>query len=69
MEQPTLVKRDTFGSVTVASGGLEVVRDTRAARPWARWLAKRLAAREAHALRQLQGLDGFPSSSLSTVKS
>lgn len=60
MEKPRLVKQDTFGSVAVAAGGEEVVRDTRKARPWARWLAKRLARREAHALRRLEGLDGVP---------
>lgn len=60
MEKPQLVKQDTFGSVAVGPGSKEVIRDTRQAKPWARWLAKRLARREAHALRQLQGVDGVP---------
>jgi RIO-like serine/threonine protein kinase len=58
----TPLKRDLFGTVTLAedAGTLVVVRDTRAARWWLRWLARRLARRETRALLQLAGLEGVP---------
>jgi hypothetical protein len=61
----TLLKRDLFGVVShVASGPSStppcVERDTTAAAPWIRWLARRLAAREARALLRLRGLPGVP---------
>ncbi len=52
-ERPVrLLKADVFGTVTLAEGpaGRAVVRDTRGARAWTGWLARRLAAREARAL-------------------
>ena len=50
-----------LGSVEVQAGHPPVVcRDTAQARWWARALSRRLAAREAGALRQLAGLPGIP---------
>lgn len=37
-----------------------IVRDSRAARPWARWLARALMRREARTLERLDGVDGVP---------
>lgn len=56
------LKADLFGRVlrVDSSGGVKVVRETASARWWVRWLARRLAAREARSLRALGGLDGFP---------
>jgi RIO-like serine/threonine protein kinase len=54
-----LLKSDTFG--TIRRDGEHVVRDTRPARPWARWLARYLLRRERIALAHLAGtLDGIP---------
>lgn len=57
-----LLKRDLFGSVAALHGpdGTRVLRDTRGARPWLRWLATALARREARALEKLAGLPGTP---------
>src|SRR5688572_7862279 len=58
-----LLKRDLFGSVTLVeteSGGRIVLRDTREARWWLKWLARHLARRETRALRQLAGLSTIP---------
>ena len=55
------LKTDVFG--TVSRIGDTVVRDARAARPWARWLALRLMRREHRALTRLalkQGTEGIP---------
>jgi hypothetical protein len=57
----TLLKTDVFGTIT--RSGSTVIRDARAARPWARWLALRLMQREHRALTRLalkQGIDGIP---------
>jgi RIO-like serine/threonine protein kinase len=61
-----VLKRDAFGTVTLlgdtadsASGPL-VERDTSTAGWWLRWLARRLANREAQALRALEGVPGVP---------
>jgi predicted Ser/Thr protein kinase len=58
----TTLKRDLFGTITLAdqAGIAVVIRDTRAARPWLRWLARRLARREARALEALSGIAGVP---------
>ncbi len=59
----TVLKRDLFGSVAVADEGAGpriVVRETDAARWWLRWLARKLARREAQALVRLAGLCGVP---------
>ena len=61
MSPLTLLKTDVFGTITCS--GNTVIRDARAARPWARWLALRLMRREHRALTRLalkQGIDGIP---------
>ena len=61
----TPLKRDLFGTVSrlgpqpMAPEGC-VERDTAVAAPWLRWLARRLAAREARALTRLRDLPGVP---------
>ncbi len=57
-EAPRLLKADLFGQIAVENlnGRACVVRDVGCARWWTRWLAGRLAAREAKALRALDGL-------------
>jgi RIO-like serine/threonine protein kinase len=54
------LKRDVLGGVGLDRDAGCVRRDTRAARWWLRWLARRLAAREARALRALHGVAGVP---------
>jgi len=59
------LKTDLFGRVDLCrpdepDGDLVVRRDTTRARWWTRWIAHRLAAREARALRALDGLLGAP---------
>jgi RIO-like serine/threonine protein kinase len=54
----TVLKRDLFG--TIRHEADSVIRDTRDARLWLRWLARHLARREAQALERLRGLDGIP---------
>ena len=61
----TLLKRDMFGTVSRLEAaqpalGDCVERDTTTAAPGLRWLARRLAAREARALLHLRGLPGVP---------
>jgi RIO-like serine/threonine protein kinase len=55
-----LLKSDIFGTVT--RDGDRVIRDTRHARGWARWLARHLLRRERRALTHLAGtgIDGLP---------
>jgi RIO-like serine/threonine protein kinase len=54
-----LLKSDTFG--TISRDGERVIRDTRPARPWARWLARYLMRRERLALAHLAGtIEGIP---------
>jgi hypothetical protein len=57
-----LLKRDALGAVWLVetAGGTYVERDTQGARPVLRWLARRLAGREAAALRTLGGAAGIP---------
>jgi len=57
-----LLKKDIFGEVSLRhdEAGLRVVRDASRARPWARWLARRLLAREARALAATDGIAGIP---------
>lgn len=57
---PRILKSDVFGEVLLEDGGQAVRRDTTAARPWLRPLARRLAAREARALRRLAGFGETP---------
>lgn len=56
------LKIDSLGTVEVGSdgGATVVVRNTRAAGRWVRFLAARLARREADALAVLDGLEGTP---------
>ena len=57
----SLLKTDVFGTITRV--GDTVVRDTNAARPWARALARHLMRREHRALTRLAlgaGIDGIP---------
>ena len=56
------LKRDGLGSILLVEDGEQrfIERDTRAARVGGRWLARRLAAREARALARLDGLVGIP---------
>jgi RIO-like serine/threonine protein kinase len=57
----TLLKQDTFGTITRV--GDTIVRDATGARLWARWLAHRLLRREHRALTRLSlggGIDGIP---------
>ena len=58
-----LLKSDLFGQLTREQerGRPVVVRDTRSARWWLAWLARRLCRREARALARLDGLTGTPS--------
>jgi RIO-like serine/threonine protein kinase len=58
---PLILKADIFGTITRV--GDTVVRDARAARVWARWLALHLMRREHRALTRLalkRGTDGIP---------
>jgi len=57
-----LLKRDIFGEVSRQNtgNGPHIVRDTGTARPWARWLARRLLRREARALAVTGGIAGIP---------
>jgi RIO-like serine/threonine protein kinase len=55
-----LLKRDLLGGVLLDRTAACVRRDTDRARWWLRWLARRLAAREARALRALATMDGVP---------
>src|SRR5690606_40027082 len=58
-----VLKRDGFGTIAVERRGSSdvVVRDTRAAHPALRRLARLLAAREAATLARLAGVRGVPS--------
>ncbi len=57
-----LLKKDVFGEVSLrySGDGPHIVRDARAARPWAKWLARWLLKREAHALAAIGNLVGVP---------
>jgi RIO-like serine/threonine protein kinase len=65
-ERQVVLKRDQFGSVcclrnaSTSGNSLCVERDTTTAAWWIRWLACRLAAREARALAALERLPGLP---------
>ena len=55
-EEPEIVlKRDTFGTIRFDIGNRRIVRTMADAAPFARGIARRLARREAAALRQLDG--------------
>lgn len=55
-----VLKSDVFGQVLLEDGGRAVRRDTTTARVWLLPLARRLASREARALRRLAGLADTP---------
>ena len=57
-----LLKKDLFGEVwqLATDRGPIILRDTRQARWWLRWLARHLMKREARALAALSGTDGVP---------
>ena len=55
-----VLKSDVFGQVLLEDGGRAVRRDTTTARVWLLPLARRLAGREARALRRLAGLADTP---------
>ena len=54
------LKRDVFGTIGFDPEAEYVVRDYSAVSPWVRWLARVLAHREAHALRQLHAHEACP---------
>ncbi len=62
MSNPRLLKKDLFGEVWLVNTGPQpsILRDTRTARWWLRWLARWLLKREADGLAALDGLDGVP---------
>jgi RIO-like serine/threonine protein kinase len=62
MSEARLLKKDLFGEIWLLSPGAnaEILRDTRPARWWLKWLAGALLRREAAGLRALQGIDGVP---------
>jgi RIO-like serine/threonine protein kinase len=62
MDEARLLKSDLFGEVWQKTCGDErvVVRDTRPAPWWTRWLARLLLRRELRALAVLDGVDGVP---------
>lgn len=62
MAQSQLLKKDLFGEVwrRDTREGTVILRETRVARWWVRWLARSLMRREARILARLQGLDGVP---------
>ncbi|MGB5258127.1 MAG: hypothetical protein WBN07_04420 [Woeseiaceae bacterium] len=62
MGESKLLKKDLFGEVWLlnSGAGAEILRDTRPARWWLKWLARRLLRREAIGLGALSGIDGVP---------
>lgn len=62
MSRTRLLKKDLFGEVRLQNSAADsvIVRDTRSARWWLRWLARLLLKREARALAALNGIDGVP---------
>lgn len=62
MSDRQLLKKDLFGEVWLQDSATEptIVRDTRSARWWVRWLARALLKREARGLAALDGIDSLP---------
>ena len=62
MTESELLKKDLFGEIRQQRTGTEVriIRDTSAASPWLRWLARLLLRREARVLAAMDGIDGVP---------
>lgn len=59
---PKLLKKDSFGQITLmdSADGPIIRRDTRDTARTVRWIARRLLAREAHALAALDEITGVP---------
>jgi RIO-like serine/threonine protein kinase len=62
MTESRLLKKDLFGEIRAEGSGAQqqIVRDSRSADRWLRWLARRLMRREARALAVLEGTGGVP---------
>lgn len=62
MSRTRLLKKDLFGEVWLQESATDasILRDTRPARWWLRWLARSLLRREARALAALDGIEGVP---------
>ena len=62
MATGTCLKRGSLGDVFLVqtNDGARIVRELRSARSGCRWIARRLARREARALIRAHGLDGIP---------
>jgi predicted Ser/Thr protein kinase len=62
MSTKRLLKKDLLGEVWLQNSGTgaSILRDTRSARWWLKWLARSLLKREAVALAALEGMDGVP---------
>ena len=62
MTEPELLKKDLFGEIRrqQTDAGTRIIRDTRKASPWLRWLARLLLRREARVLAAINGIDGVP---------
>ena len=62
MTHSELLKKDLFGEISRADtdGEQRIVRDAGTARPWLRWLARRLLSREASVLAAMTGIEGVP---------
>lgn len=61
MSDSKILKKDLFGEIRLEqdAGNAVIVRDTRPAALGLRWIARKLMRREAAALAQLSGIDGF----------
>jgi RIO-like serine/threonine protein kinase len=62
MTDSELLKKDLFGEIRRqrTAGEIRIIRDTCAASPWIRWLARLLLRREARVLAAMSGIDGVP---------
>jgi len=62
MSTAHLLKKDLFGEIWLqdSGSGATILRDTRTARWWLKWLARSLLKREASGLGALQGIAGVP---------
>lgn len=62
MSNTRLLKKDLFGEVWLqdSDSGPSIVRDTRPARWWLKWLARSLLRREARGLAAMEGIAGVP---------
>ena len=62
MTESELLKKDLFGEIRRQQAGdeIRIIRDTSAASPWLRWLARLLLRREANVLAAMSGIDGVP---------